>query len=133
MFSVGIIGSVTSKALVKLIDFEIPVTSGNCAFYLARDGRCYYRNNAGQDTYIPGIWYTATDTETPGSSYDVRFTLEAGTATGTFGTWLALSSFGGRSVSFSVSQSGRVLVEIRDTATQTTRAAKRVWRGAFAP
>ncbi len=57
MFSVGIIGSVTSKALVKLIDFEIPVASGNCAFYLARDGRCYYRNNAGQDTYsrVAGI------------------------------------------------------------------------------
>lgn len=140
MLNVGLIAK-ADPLRVRLTDFSIPTSLAyTTAFALFPDGTGAYVNEGDQFVVIPGIWYLLGDTPAPGNLYQIRCTLQAGSASqfGTWspnlGAWGAITNGYGVGVQFNQSVGGRVLVEVRDIATQQVRASARVWRGAaYAP
>lgn len=97
------------------------------AFYtLDNDGFVYAEISTSGGRYVVGQW---CDPVTASGNYEARATLVSGSITsGTFGTWLALSSdrtwvVGGNAPFYG---SCTFDISIRDTATQTVRATARI-------
>lgn len=130
MFNAGIIGSKSPGPLVKL-------TSRFVGF--AAYPQILFRHDGQIEVpglgFIAGEWYVPGMLAGIGSSYQIRYTLMAGTSpvsgyadvVGVTWTDIYLPSYGGRRVTWDEGASGRVLIEIRDKATQVVKAAAQFW------
>lgn len=130
MFNVGLIGSKAAGPLVKLTNRFIGFATYPQIVF-GSDGRI---DVAGLG-YVTGEWYVPGELANIGSSYQIRYTLQAGgppvsgysdlVAT----TWADIVAVGysGRRVTWDKGASGRVLIEIRNKATQEIKAAAQFW------
>lgn len=130
MFNVGVIAARPSGPLVKLTSrFVGLATYPQVGF--GSDGRVDVSGLG----YVTGEWYVPGPLADIGSSYQIRYTLQAGeppvsgypdlVAT----TWADIVAVGysGRRVTWNKGASGRVLIEIRNKATQEIKAAAQFW------
>lgn len=148
MFSLGIISAFRAqKSLVHLTDRQLPgwIWPNNpdnyygYRFTLMRNGSISLGVNLTAD--VPNEWYgtgTGVGTTNIGDSYQSRFTQQAGAplTLGVMGTWSTITNttrFGWEKTGTSYPDGGRVLVEIRDIATQTLQASARIWTPGYAP
>lgn len=140
MFNVGIVASGRSAPRVKLTDRELVIgyTSGDATYrYRAVfDPSGVLQVQAGEVLApVAGEWKLSGAT----SDYEIRISQQAGnlpTASPPVGTWGGLSSptrFLQWSSQLGVPTGGRILVEIRDNATQTIQASARFWTQGYAP
>lgn len=130
MFNIGIIGSKSVGPLVKLTSRLI----GYATF-----PQIVFRGD-GQMTvsglgYISGEWYVPGLTSSIGSSYQIRYTLQAGSSPVTGQSDLVTTAwndififgFDGRRIVWNEGTSGRVLVEIREKSSQQVKASAQFW------
>lgn len=92
--------------------------------------------------FIENQWYSPGQTVDIGQSYQIRFTLQAGEGPVTGYSDLVTTSwsdiftpsYSGKRITWDTDSSGRVLVEIRDKATQVVKASAQFWSyGSSAP
>lgn len=130
MFNIGVIGSKASGPLVKLTNRFI----GFAAYPQIIFGSDGQMDVAGLG-YVTGEWYVPGALANIGSSYQIRYTPQAGepplsgypdlVAT----TWADIVAVGypGRRVVWNQGDSGRILIEIRDKTTQEIKASAQFW------
>lgn len=129
MFNIGIIGARGSTSLLKLTSRLLTTRQAD----FQADGRLYLTSIG----TVSGEWYVTGPVLGIGSSYEARYTLQAGSApvggAGAMTTsWQTISST--LVLFWDSGVNGRVLVEIRDKATLTIQASAQFWSSAaFAP
>ena len=140
MFNVGIIARRPQNP-IKLVDRQVgryatsQYNRREYGFQLNSNGQLYYSTPSG---YIlaSGEWFSQAPLADIGTSYEALVTTEAGTSiSGFIGTWISIANQ--RSWVWTANNVdppvGRVLLEIRDVATQTVQASARFWGPGFAP
>ncbi|SBV37856.1 hypothetical protein STPYR_12799 [uncultured Stenotrophomonas sp.] len=131
MFNVGTISANNRVRLVKLTNRYIP------------SSQAYFQTNGVLQVFnvgdIPGEWYAPGPTANIGLGYEGRYALQAGSAPGGGGgaittNWQVISGTYGLILYWNSGFSGRVLVEIRNKATQAVQASAQIWNSpAYAP
>ena len=136
MFNVGILAARRSAPkLVNLTSAQVGPFGGSSALRMQGNGvfERYVTTNA--YTPIPGEWYVPGPVGGIGSQFQYRTTLGAGVpldAGQTYGGWVTIG-VGTASIFWIGNKQGRILLEIRDVATQTVQASAQFWTAGFAP
>ena len=131
MFNIGLIAGISVGPLVKLTGGDMPrwwytgsEQQSSVRFY--PNGTHAIQNSSGGYPLIAGEWISNFSGSNPGADYQVRVSapeggfgqaLNIGDAINVWHAMTAIRTFGWNN------RTGRMLVEIRDTATQTIRAS----------
>ncbi len=129
MFNVGVIAARPSGPLVKLTSRFIG---------LATYPQIIFGSDGQMDVsvlgFVTGEWYVPGPLAAIGSSYQIRYTHQAGAAPLPFAgdtvevAWTDITgTYGGRRIVWDAGASGRILIEIRHKATGVVKAAAQFW------
>lgn len=129
MFNIGVIGLRASGPLVKLTNRFIGLAAYPQIIF-SRDGRMDISGIG----YVAGEWYAPGALTDIGLSYQIRYTLQAGTAPLSFTSdtvevsWTDINgTYGGRRIVWDQKESGRIMIEIRNKATSVVVASAQFW------
>lgn len=143
MFNVGIIASRRPAPALNLSNRQLEPYGYDAGGYteyefsveLWSDGRLRHSRSNGY-TLLTTEWRANGAQAGFGNGYEARRVLQAGSAPAGPTGWVSLSSnrmwYWLRDLS-GYNATGRILIEIRDTATQTVQASAQFWGPGFAP
>lgn len=144
MFNAGIIASRRSQRLVALTDHYAGADpSGQKRLFFYGNGTLHITQDGTYDKLIvPAEWHINSPSPGLNVGWQIRATHQAGQVTdvGNLNSWVNMSAATPPSLPSpsnwgwtNSGTGGRILIEIRDTATQTIQASARFWTTGYAP
>lgn len=142
MFNIGIVAARKPQRLVALSNHYLgAIPGGERRVSFWGDGRVGVSQDGTYDfLFVPGQWHINSPAAGLNVGWQIRATHQAGNVpdAGTLNSWanitFAVAPNNGSNWRWvNPALGGRILIEIRDTATQTIQASGRFWTAGYAP